>query len=807
MWRELRVIVRSLLRTPAFTALVILILALGIGANSAVFSIIDKVLLQDLPFARPNQLVRIWESNREQGWERFSVSGLNYLDWRLAAHRGFEQLAAFQAFRFNLTGDDEPEVVTGSLCTASLFPLLGIDALHGRTFTTDDERSGGRVVLLSEGLWRRRFNGDPGVVGRPLTLDGEIYTVIGVMPAAFQFPDLLWAAELNARADLWVPLDLDPAKQVRKAHSLSVVGRLRPGISVAAGRAELDGIASGLAREYPESNRGWGVVVRPLREAVVGNVESAMLILAGAVAFVLLIACANVANLLLARVLSRSRETALRTALGASRTRLVAQQVAESLLLAFAGAGLGLLLAYWALRLFGIAALDRIPRIAGIAIDGRVFALSFVLALLTGLVLGIVPTVRALRVDPNRSLKEGSGRATAAGSTDLRWVLVVVEYAVALLCAAGVMLRSFVALERVDPGFEPKNLLIVDFKLPKSRATDPVRLAAFYRDGLERLKNLPGAQSVGSIQAVPLSGQDMLVPFQVLGEPSVPTRQPWSAQYRSISPDTFRALDVPLLRGRAFGEADRSDSAGVVILSQGLAKRLWPNADAIGKHLVIEYEAPRSREVVGVVGDVRYLSLTSDPDPALYVPYVQSPLQILPLLNLLVRTTSDPAQQVAGMRTALRSFDAALPISIRPMDDLMSSAVSRNRFSMKVLALFAVIALLLAALGIYSVTAYSTQQRRREIGVRMALGADTAEIRRMVIREAMRTALFGLVLGLCASWLTGRLLTTLVYRVSPHDPVTLASVSAVLLAIGLLASYLPVRAATKGDPSLTLRSE
>jgi putative ABC transport system permease protein len=806
-------------KSPGFTLVTVLALALGIGANTAIFSVVNTVLLRPLPFERPEQLVLLWETHpfgKQLGYEHLPGSTANFVDWR-SRNDTFEGLAALNSWNVALTGRDEPQRLTGVKASANLFSLLRVEPAAGRGFLADDERPGAnRVVVISHGLWQRRFGSDPSVLNQTLTLDGDSYTVVGIMPAGVSFPqDMGMPAffDFSAKTDLWTPyVFTDRETQNRGSHHIAVVGRLKEGVRLEQAQAQLDNIARQLEEQHPQDNKDWRVAAVSLHEQVVGKSRLAILILLGAVGFVLLIACANVANLLLARATARQKEIAIRTALGASRWRVVRQLLTESVLLAFVGGALGVWLAMWGVDLLVALSPGNLPRPAEIGIDRRVLGYTFLVSLATGILFGLIPALHSSRPDFSEALKEGGRGASGSPRRQrARSLLVVSEVALALvlLISAGLLLKSFVGLQKVQPGFAPDNLLTVEIGLPEQKYADDRRIADFYRQLIARVQSLPGAEAVGAVSHLPLSGAEEIDGFSIEGRPD--PREGGlvqSADFRVIAPDYFRAMGIPLLRGRAFDARDRADATGVMIIDETFARRFFPGEDPLGKR--IDEDGSRTRhsffEVVGVVGSVKHASLSADARPAMYVSYEQSGWLSM---TLTVRTAAgDPANLAAAVRREVSAVDKDQPVTkISTMGETFARAVAPQRFNMLLLGIFAAVAMILATVGIYGVISYTVSQRSREMGIRIALGASRRDILKLVVGQAMLMALVGVVVGLAGALALTRLMSGLLYGVSATDPSIFVSISLLLAAVALLASYLPARRAMKVDPIIALHYE
>jgi len=803
VWKDIRFGLRTLVRNPATTLLAMLTLALGIGANSAIFSVVNRVLLDPLPYPQPDELVMLVESAPALGFPRFSVSPPNFDDFR-RQNRSFEHLCAYGRERFNLTGREQPEVILGASVSPDFFQMLHVDPSPGRGFRQEEGRPGqARVAVLSHGLWQRLFGADPKIAGRPVTLNGESYTVVGVAPRGFELP---------RRTEIWVPLALDLANENRGGHYLGAIGRLKRGVSLEKAETEMIGIAARLEKQYPDSNSKWTVDLIPMKEIVVEDIRPVLMILLVAVAFVLLIACANVANLLLARVASRERELAVRAALGASRARLVRQMLVETALLFVAGGLLGLLLAHWGVK--ALVALDPegIPRAREIGVDGRVLAFTFLVSLATGVLFGLVPALSATGRRLYEALKEG-GRAMAGGVHGrlVRNLLVGFEVAVALvlLVCAGLLIQSFARLSGVDPGFKPQGVLTARISIPEFKYPDEERQALFYGRLLERLAAIPGVEGAASIYPLPLGGSNMILTFVVEGRPVPPPSEAPNTHVRMVSSDYFRVMGIPVVQGRAFEPRDRTGAEEVVIVNQTLAARIWPGQNPLGKRFTFgdpeDPEDPGWRTVVGVVGDVRHDTLDQEKASEAYWPQAQGPSTDT---ALVLRTSGDPVQLAGPLRAAVRELDRDLPLErIEPMEEVVSKALAQSRFKTLLLGLFAALALGLAAVGVYGVVSYSVAQRTHEMGIRLALGARPGQVQRMVLLQGMRVVLISSAVGIAAALFATRFLRGQVYGVSATDPATFAIVPLVLLAVALLANWVPALRATRVDPLEALRYE
>jgi putative ABC transport system permease protein len=793
--RDLRLAIRLLAISPGFTVVAILALALGIGATTSIFSVVNAVLLKPLPFEHPDRLVMVWESRNGKS---NVVNPFNFLEWRDRNH-SFERLAAMIQIPMNLAGEGEPEQVQGMLVTDGFFDILGIKPLLGRTFRPEEDTPGAtNAVVLSHELWQRRWAGDAAVVGRKVRVNSRSVEIVGVMPAAFRFP--------NTRAELWIPFGLP--RTPSGGRSLSTVGRLRPGATLESAQAEMDVLAGQLRAERPEFNAKWGIMVVGLPEQSVGEVRTPLVVLLGAVGFVLLIACANIANLMLIRATARERELAIRAALGASRWRLARQLLVESVTLAVAGGVLGVAVSVWATRALVALIPESIAvhNVAAVGIDRNVLAFAILATVATGVLFGLAPALWAGRRDLHDALKEGARGATT-GRSRTRAALVVAEVALSmvLLVGAGLLIRSFARLIAVDPGFASERVLTMRLSTA-GRFQRPQQAAAFLDAVLERVRALPGVSAAGSIHFLPLSGLLSATGFWRDDRPQPRPGDALSTQTFVITPGYFAAMGIPLARGRLFDQHDRDGAPLVTVANAELASRFFPGEDPIGKRLHIQWGRPETTyEIVGVVGSIRHRGLDKAPEPALFLASGQEPHVFI---NLVVRASADPMSLVPAIKSEVRAVDRDIPISeIRTMDEYLTRSMARPRFNLMLIASFAALALVLAAVGLFGVVAYSVAQRTHEIGIRRALGADDRTVVMMVVKQGMMLAAGGVALGLAGSFALTRFLETLLFAVKPTDAPTYATVAAVLIGVALLASYLPARRAARVDPLSALRHE
>ncbi|CAN5705257.1 ABC transporter permease [soil metagenome] len=798
---DVRYGMRSLLKQPAFTITAVIALALGIGANTAIFSVINGVLLRSLAYANLDSIVLVWERNATGTNAQNSVSPGNFLDWQTQS-TSFEHMAAVADQRVNLTGGrGEPEEIKAQLVSDGFFHALGVQPFTGRFFLSEENKVGNDLaIILSHQLWQNRFGANPAIVGQQVTISGRQRTVVGVMPPGFHF--------LDNQVQAWVPYPLDPAIDYRATTGrfLRVVGRLKPGVSVQQAQAELTGIAKQIERAFPKFNTGWTVNVMPIHEQVVGEIRPILIVLLTAVAFVLLIACANVANLLLSRAAARQKELALRAALGAGRMRLMRQMLTESVLLALMGGVLGVLLAYWGIQLLIGFGPDNIPRLSEISIDLRVLVFTFGISLLTGVLFGMIPALQASRPDLNDALKEGSRGSTGGRSGTLRNVFVVTEVALALilLVGAGLMIRSFMQLQSVEMGFKAENVLTMRAQLPRKGYPEPHHIVEFFKKAEDRIAALPGVQAVGAISYLPLTGLASRDGFSIPGQPPPKPGEEPGVEVRVVTPTYFQAMGIPLLKGRLLNERDVKETR-VLLINETMAKRYFPNIDPIGKQIEISWDGSGPDEIVGVVGDIREGALDKEAEPAIYWSHPREPYSGM---ALVVRTSGDAARFGAAVAKEIRAIDPEQPIAdVRTMEQVVSKSIARPRFNTLLLAIFAGVALVLASVGLYGVMNYSATQRTHEVGIRMALGATRADIMRLVVGNGMLLTLIGIGIGVVASIGLTRVMQSFLFGVGATDAITFISVSLLLIAVALVANYIPARKATRVNPVIALRYE
>lgn len=796
--KDLRFGIRLLRNNAVVTVVAVVTLALGIGANTAIFSVVNAVLLRPLAYEDPERLTMVFESNPAKGWREFMASPANFVDWQTQS-QSFEQLAAYRTGPLNVTGGEEPERIPGARVSPTLFTLLGVVPILGRTFSNEEDRPGAdRVVVISYGLWQRRLGADPNIGERELLINGKNYAVLGVLPAGFRFP---------RQTDIWMPIAFTGEDlRNRGTHTVDVIGRLKREVTVDQAHAEMGAIAHELEQQYPSSNTGWGVRVVPLLDTIVGDIRPSLRILLVAVGFVLLIACANVANLLLERATIRHSEMAIRRALGAGQWNLIRQLLAESLLIALAGGLVGLFLVFFGIRLIVSISPDTIPRSDEIGMDANVLGFTVLISILTGLIFGVVPTIHASRQNLAETLIGGNRTETSSRRSSLsRRLLVVSEVALSLmlLICASLLIKSFQRLRTVDPGFDADHVLTLQVSLPKAKYGEGGQQIAFLQEVLQRTAGLPGVEASGATTTLPLIGND-LMGFIIEGrEPPKPNERP-SATYYAVSPDYFRAMGIALIKGRYFTEADAQGTHRVMVINETLARQYFGEEEPLGQYIQLT-DGRKTREIIGVVADVSQKGLDAEATPQVYEPFYQNPLNFF---TMTVRTRRPQQEVAAAIRSVILDTDRDQPVSsVKSMEQILSDWIAPRRLVVFLLAIFAVIASAMAAIGLYGVIAYSVAQRTHEIGVRIALGAQRADVVRLVIEQAAKLTIVGIALGLVGAFILTRLLSVLLFGVGPGDPSTYISVSFVLSLVMLVASYVPAHLATRVDPITALRHE
>ncbi|HEV2827747.1 MAG TPA: ABC transporter permease [Pyrinomonadaceae bacterium] len=802
LWQDIRFAVRMLTKNWSVTVIIVVVLALGIGANTAIFSVVNAALLRPLPYADPDRLVRLSEDSPNV--PGMSISYPNLLDWR-EQNQVFSGIAGMQFRSLNLTGNDEPERLPGRAVSAELFDVLGVKVAQGRSFLPEEDRPGANpVCIISNALWQRRFGSDPALVGKQITLSGTSYTVIGVLPASYAY---------GTPTDVFVPLGLraDEMKERSSHPGIYAVARLKPGVSVETARAELIAMAQRIGEQY--GMKGNSATLMPLSEAFVGDIRTTLLILLGAVGFVLAIACANVANLLLARAATRQKEMAIRTALGAGRMRIVRQLLTESLLLAILGGGISVLFAWWGVDLLRSASADTLPSTAVIKVDGSVLLFTLLISVLTGIVFGLAPAFSAAKTDLHDTLKEG-GRSLTAGRSWLRNTLVVTEVALSLvlLIGAGLLIKSFVRILDTDPGFKPQNLLTMQLSL-NAKEDEGGKVLNFFNELKGRIAGLPGVESTAFSNGIPL-GQTADTSFAIVGRPKPePGKQPQTMLYIT-SPDYLQAMGIRLVKGRFFTAQDTPKSPRVAVIDETFARQQFPDQEALGQYIAGDGKDNPDAEIVGVVSHVKHFGLDAIErvPPQLYLPFNQAPNNILPFLaprmNIIIRTTADPLNLTAAVRQQVQALDPNQPVyNVNTMERTLEESLVTQRLSMSLLAFLAALALILAAVGIYGVMSYTVTQRSHEIGIRMAIGAQQRDVFKMVIGRGMMLTLIGIVFGLLGAFGLTRLMATMLYGVEPTDPTTFVGIGILLAFVAFVACYMPGRRATKVDPLVALRYE
>jgi putative ABC transport system permease protein len=796
MWHysaDLRFALRRLRKNPGFTLIALLTLALGIGANTAIFSVVNAVLLRPLPYPEPNQIVQVYQTDMRRGIDNNGASYPNVLDWR-GQNEVFSEIAGYRESSFTMTGHGDPLTVYGASITPSLFSLLQVHPVVGRPLAWEDEST--PLAVISEALWHSVFKSEPAVIGSVVALDQQQFTIIGVMPGEFQFP-----YTSTHRADIWISLRQDPAYKAllpsRGGHYLSVIARLKPGISMVQGQESMSVVSDRLAKQFPAENAGWGIRLVSLRHELVGNVEKALVSLLGAVIMLLLIACSNLMNLLLARFTVRRQEVAIRTALGASRRDLTRQIMMESVVLSLLGGIAGLLLAFVGTKLMMVIILPALPHIHEIKVDQWVLLFTFGISVLVGVFSGIIQLAHNTRTGIFDSLKDSS-RASFGGRAVLRTrnLLVTGEVAVAmvLLVGAGLLMRSFARLQGVELGFTTDRVMVTGIALPRAQYSKPEQWVSFYQQVLQRVQGLPGAQNASQALVLPLSRSSVNFGFTVEGRPATPGVRT-SADYNSVSPDYFRVMSIALLRGRPFADSDTPTSPPVAIINETFARRYFPNEDPIGKKIIFGYREVKPREIVAVVADTKVHSLGENPLPYMYTPNTQMSWWVM---NLIVKTSGDVEGLAEAVHRQVLQVDSALPMEqIEPLERTLEASVAQPRFRTFLFGLFAILALFLATVGIYGVMSYSVTQRTREIGIRMAMGANQQDIMRLILRQGMILVLIGFAIGVVGAFLGTRLISSLLYNVKPTDPWTFVGAALLLMVVSLVAAYIPAHRAMR----------
>jgi predicted permease len=807
--QDTRYAFRMLRKNPGFTAVAVLTLALGIGANTAIFSVVYAVLLKPLPYTSPEQLFTAFQANTQQGIAETGCSYLNFEEWRAQNHV-FSEMAGNVAHQLTLTGHGEPTVVNTSVVTPEFFALLDVKPVAGRIFFPQDGKQGAPpVVLVSDDLWRGRFAADPKIIGTSINLDQRPFTVIGIIPAAFRTPFF------TTKQEVWIPLVQDPVFSTRMpqrgSHLLPVIGRLKPGVSVAQAQAEMDAISGRLAGEFPAENNGWTVRLVPLQKEIVGDVRTGLLVLLGAVGLVLLIACANIANLLLTRATSRSKEIAVRTALGARRARIIRQLLSETAVLGLLGGAVGIALAYWGVKALSSLLPSSLPQMNPIRVDYFVLGFALFLSGIASVAFGLVPAMFAANADIQNTLREGARSGESRNRLRARSFLAAGEMAIAmvLLVAAGLLLRSFSKLMSVSPGFDVQHIVKADISLPQFQYSKPQQWTTFSDELLARIQSDPGLQDSAIAVPRPIADLRVTLPFDIVGSPPISASAAASrtTSYVSISPGYFHVMSIPLLSGRLFDQRDIVSSPSVTIISKAMAQRYFPNQDPLGKQITFGFPpGPGAmREIVGIVGDVRDDSLGQDPRPMVYVPYAQAPFWGA---NVVVKSTLSPSSVAATIRQEVQKIDKDLPVTdVAMMPDIIEASVAQPRFRTFLLGLFGAMALVLAATGIFGVISYSVSRRTNEIGIRVALGASRGTILRMVLGETLGLTLVGMAFGVPGALAASRLVGHMLFNVSANDPATFVAVAFGLAAVAIVAGYIPARRAMLVDPMVALRHE
>lgn len=815
MLTEIKFALRQLAKTPGFTLIAVVTVALAIGATTAVLSLVNGLLVRRLPYCDSQRLVLLLQHFKAQNLERIPISPPEFVDYQTRAH-SFEKLGAFGFTSFNLAGEDRPERISGASVTAGVLPLLGVPPIKGRFFEPEECTLGrDDVVIISARLWQRRFNSDPQIIGTNLLLDGRSFTVVGVMPIGFDFPLQLFnlgnGGQFHERAEIWKPLAFtDDEMKTRYKRGYFVIARLAAGRSVAQAQTEIENINAQMRREHPDNysqDPSFGGDVFVLQDLAVAGMRPALLILLGAVLLVLLIACANLTTMLLARAAGREREIAIRVALGASRLRLLKQVFTESVLLALIGGAAGVVLALWGVELLKTIGAQTVPRLSEVNVDLVVLAVTAAICVGTGIIFGLAPGLASARPELTEALKEG-GRSSTQGArrNRLRNALVIAEVALALvlLSGAGLLIKSFARLQNVNPGFNPRNALTFEISLPKLQYPDDASIVRFNNEAQRRIAALPGIQAAGFTTILPLAGTNSDWSFEIQDAPSGANSPSPDEEKRQVSPDYFRALETPLIKGRFFTDADNADAPPVMIVNQAFVRKFFPNRDALGKRITFDNvnKNPRWITIVGVVGDIRHFGLDVDPKPEMYVPFAQQPYSTA---IYVVRSAQDPRSLLPAIQREIQTIDPAVPLAnIRPFENVIADSVAPRRLSVVLLGVFAVVAVLLASVGIYGVMSFLVVQRTHEIGVRMALGAQRSDVIKLVLVRSLKLISAGTIIGLIVAVMSTHTLRALLYNVSAFDVTTFALVTILLGAVALAASYLPATRATKADPMVVL---
>jgi putative ABC transport system permease protein len=803
--QDIRFGFRMLVKNPVVTLVAVLALTLGIGANTAIFSVVHAVMLGSLPYSNADQLAVVWEKRPENDQNVINIG--NFTDWK-KQNTVFSDMAAFFDYRSSVIGDGPPEEIPSQLATPNLFSVLGVSPLKGRTFTDDDANEGvPSVVVIGYGLWQRRYGGDPNIVGKTITLNNSPATIVGVVPQGFDW-HVRKASRTRKAAEIWTPWRFHPNMLLRRGRFAMSVARMKPGVTLAQAQSEMDTIAARLRQEHPDFNTNWGVTVVPVRDQFSGDLRKPLMILLGAVAFVLLIACANVANLLLARATARKKEIAVRIGLGASRWRIVRQLLTESLLLSALGGGLGLLVAVWGTRALMAIGPPSLTSLRDVGVNIPVLLFTLGIAVITGIVFGLVPAFEASRFNVNDSLKEGGKNiGGSAGAQRFRSVFVVTQVALALLLlvGAGLLFKSLNRLQAVDPGFNPRNLLTMRVSLPRKYDTD-AQVIAFFRKLTDEIKALPGVEAAGAIDTLPFTNQHSGTDVEIEGEGQRPPGQELGTGVGVTDKNYFEAMQIPLKRGRLFTDQEATEMRHVVVVNEAFVRENLRGQDPLGKRVTIHMKNENvPTEIIGVVGDNKHMGLDKQPEPMSYWPH---PELVYPEMTLAIRTRSDAANFAPAVREIVSRLDPEQPVSdVTTMENLLAVSISRSKFNTTLLVIFAIVALVMAAVGIYGVMSYTVSQRTHEIGVRMALGAQTGDVMKLVAIRGVVLGLIGVAVGIAAALALTRLLTTLLFDVEPTDPMIFAAVAAGSFLITLIACSIPARRATKVDPLKALRYE